>query len=690
MSDYDRDEPGKSQPNPRKEQGDGQGPNPMPPPGGRFIWVLFFFLLMFGVIAFISQTKKNKLQTLKLSEFYNRLDNVKTARISRSAITGEYRKQSEAKTEYIVDILDMQGDEVEEAVRKYNDGKEEALQVSYKMERANEFIQFILIQLLPILLILFVLWFLLARQFRGGGGAGGVLSFGKARAKLHTREQSDVKFDDVAGVDEAKEEVQELVEFLKNPGKFKRLGGRIPRGVLLMGPPGCGKTLLARAIAGEAAVPFFSISGSDFIEMFVGVGASRVRDLFRQAKENSPCIIFLDEIDAVGRRRSVDLHGGAAESAQTLNAILVEMDGFGTNDSIIVIAATNRPDVLDPALSRPGRFDRQVDVELADIRGREAILKVHARKYKLAADIDLKVLARGTPGFSGADLEAVLNEAALHATRRGGKSIIMQDCEEARDKVRWGRQKRSRVMTDDLKKTTAFHEAGHALAAKLFKDATPLHKVSIIPQGRALGMTMSLPEEDRYNVTRNELLDEMCVLLAGRVTEEMFFDDIDSGAVSDLSRVTDIARNMVCRWGMSKKLGLVYHDYDDPLYAEHEVSRKRGVSEATAVLIDEEIAAIISNAYERITKRLQEHRAVLERLANELLKYEVLYAADVDLIIEGKELVRPVTNGDEVADEEADASDETKVDSDSDADIASTKKTPDSLENPSDDEDLVV
>ena len=648
MSEYNRrgNEDRRRQGPQRDEEGQTPGPHPPGPPGGRFIWVLFFGLLAFGLVYLFRQTQTAGQEEITLSDFDSRLDEIQTAVISRGSVTGEYRTTTDSEPrEYRVVIQEEQGEEVAKMLRDYNADKPEEARIEYKMERANQFLQFLLIQLLPIVLLLLIIWFFLARQFRGAGGAGSVLSFGKARARLHSKEKSDVKFDDVAGVEEAKEEVMELVEFLKNPPDLKRLGGRIPRGVLLVGPPGCGKTLLARAIAGEADVPFFSISGSDFIEMFVGVGASRVRDLFRQAKENSPCIIFLDEIDAVGRRRTIDLHGASAESAQTLNAILVEMDGFDTDDNIIVIAATNRPDVLDPALRRPGRFDRQVDMDLPDIRGREAILKVHARKYKLASDVDMKVLARGTPGFSGADLEAMLNEAALIATRKGKRSVGMADCEEARDKVRWGRQKRSLVMSDEVKKITAYHESGHAITAKLLPKATPLHKVSIIPQGRALGLTMSLPEQDRLLVMRQEMLDQICVSLAGRVTEEMFFNDVDSGSENDLNHATDIARNMVCRWGMSESLGPVsYHEYDEPVFTGPEPRRGRGFSEATAIKIDSEIERIMRECDERVRGLLRERRDEVERVAEALLKYEVLYAADVDKLLAGEELTRPVGN----------------------------------------------
>jgi cell division protease FtsH len=511
-----------------------------------------------------------------------------------------------------------------------------------------------LLNILPILLIVLFLWFFLARQFRSAGGAGGVLSFGKSRARLHSKEKSGITFDQVAGVEEAKEEVLELVDFLKNPPKFRRLGGRIPRGTLLVGAPGCGKTLLAKAIAGEAEVPFFSISGSDFIEMFVGVGASRVRDLFRQAKENAPCIIFLDEIDAVGRRRAVDLHGASAEGAQTLNAILVEMDGFETDDNVIVIAATNRPDVLDPALRRPGRFDRTIMVDMPDMRGREAILRVHARKYKLASDIDLKTIARGTPNFSGAELEALLNEAALIATRADKKAVGMEDMEEARDKVRWGRQRRSLTMTELDRQITAYHEGGHAMTAKLLDEAEPLHKVSIIPQGMALGMTMSLPEQDRYHIARKQLNAEICVMMAGRVAEEMFCDDITSGAQNDLDRATDLARRMVCRWGMSEELGPVsYNDRDETSYFGDMRVRNRSISEATALRIDEEVAKVIRSAYARCRDLLEAHRDTVDKVARALLVHETLYAKDVDDIYAGKTIERKGEEDEETTEEKA-------------------------------------
>src|SRR5216110_2462338 len=435
----------------------------------------------------------------------------------------------------------------------------------------------LLVSWLPFIALIGV-WIFLSRQMQGAGGKA--LGFGKSRAKLLTEAHGRVTFEDVAGVDEAKQDLQEIVEFLRDPGKFQRLGGRIPRGVLLVGPPGTGKTLLARAIAGEANVPFFTISGSDFVEMFVGVGASRVRDMFEQAKKNAPCIIFIDEIDAVGRHRGAGLGGGNDEREQTLNQLLVEMDGFEANEGVILIAATNRPDVLDPALLRPGRFDRQITVNLPDVRGREAILKVHAKNVKLAPSVDLSVIARGTPGYSGAELANLLNEAALLAASTNKKAVSMVELEEARDKVRWGRERRSMAMTDEDKKFTAWHEAGHALVNVLLKHTHPLHKVTIIPRGQALGATMYLPKDDILNRRRKELLDIIAVTMAGRIAEEIVSDDISSGATGDIQGSTAIARRMVCEWGMSEKMGMVeYGEHEDYVFLGRDISRARDYSE---------------------------------------------------------------------------------------------------------------
>ena len=491
--------------------------------------------------------------------------------------------------------------------------------------------------LLPMLLIFALFYFIFIRQMRQSGADGGVLSFGKSRAKLATK-KTGVTFDDVAGIDEAKAELTEIIEFLKDPKRFQRLGGRIPRGVLLVGPPGSGKTLLAKAIAGEADVPFYSISGSDFVEMFVGVGASRVRDLFRQAKESSPCLIFLDEIDAVGRRRGHGWGGGHDEREQTLNAILVEMDGFDTSDSVILLAATNRPDILDPALRRPGRFDREVTVDLPDIKGRQAILDVHARRVKLAEGVDLKILARGTPMFSGADLEAIINESAILAAMKNKEAVEIDDLEEARDKIAWGRQKRSRVMAEEDKRVSAYHEGGHALMTKLLPDAEALHKVTIIPRGRALGATMYLPERDRYNESRKRALAAITVLFGGRVAEELFCDDISSGAANDIKRATDIVRMMVREWGMSDKIGPINYSHSEEKMFGGEVMVAHEYSEATAIEIDDEIKRIIAECFDRARKLLQDNRDACERIAEALLLHEVLSADDVALLIEGKEL----------------------------------------------------
>ncbi|MFH0910870.1 MAG: ATP-dependent zinc metalloprotease FtsH, partial [Planctomycetota bacterium] len=464
-------------------------------------------------------------------------------------------------------------------------------------------------------------------------------NFGRSRHRISTRELTNVTFNDVAGIDEAKEEVGELIEFLKNPKRFQRLGARIPRGVLLVGEPGCGKTLLAKAIAGEADVPFFSISGSDFVEMFVGVGASRVRDLFEQAKESAPCIIFLDEIDAVGRKRGMGFSGGHDEREQTLNAILVEMDGFETNESIIVMAATNRPDVLDPALLRPGRFDRRIFVDLPDLKGREEILKVHGRNVVLAKEIELHRLARGTPGFSGADLESLINEAALLAAMKNKKKIDMEDLEEARDKVRWGREKRSRVTTEEDRKITATHEAGHALVNQILKDVSPLHKVTIIQRGQALGATLQLPEKDEVNISRKRVLGDLRLLLAGRAAEEALCDDITSGAASDLERASRIVRAMICEWGMSDALGLVhYGERVPPSFFSESANSEHVFSEATAQQIDAEVRRIIDTAYADSRKIIEEHRQELIAIRDALLEFEVLTAEDVQEILAGNGL----------------------------------------------------
>ena len=497
-----------------------------------------------------------------------------------------------------------------------------------------------LISFLPIALFLLVLYFLFRQQIRMAGK--GALNFGKSKARMLARDKNKITFRDVAGVEEAKDEVQELVEFLRDPKKFQKLGGRIPKGVLLVGPPGTGKTLLARAIAGEADVPFFSISGSDFVEMFVGVGASRVRDMFEQGKKSAPCIIFIDEIDAVGRHRGHGVGGGHDEREQTLNALLVEMDGFDTQEGVIIIAATNRPDVLDPALLRPGRFDRQITVNLPDVKGREEILRVHSKKVKLAEGVDLQVVARGTPGYSGAELANVINEAALLAARRGLKGITLSELEEARDKVRWGKERRSLSMSEKEKTNTAYHEAGHALLLELLPHTEPLHKVTIIPRGPSLGSTMWLPEEDKYTNRKNELLAGLAVSMGGRVAEEIVFGDITNGARGDIKMGTAIARRMVCEWGMSEKMGMVeYGEHEDYVFLGRDISRARDYSEATAEQIDQEVRRLLDEAYQTAKQTLTAHRNTLEVIAKALLEYESLDGAQIKEIVEHGRLINP-------------------------------------------------
>ena len=504
----------------------------------------------------------------------------------------------------------------------------------FKETEATQIWPTFLFTIAPWLLIGAFFWFFIFRPMRQAGGAGGVLSFGRSRARLYTPETANITFADVAGIQEAQEEVREIIEFLSNPTKFQRLGGRIPRGVMLIGPPGCGKTLLAKAIAGEAGVPFFAISGSDFVEMFVGVGASRVRDLFTQAKEKSPCLIFLDEIDAVGRRRGSGLGGGHDEREQTLNAILVEMDGFETDKGIIVVAATNRPDVLDPALLRPGRFDRQISIDLPDVKGREAILNVHARRVKLSPSVDISILARGTPGFSGAELEAVINESAIAAAMHEREWVTQPDLEEARDKVRWGRSRRSRVMTDEEKEALAYHEAGHALTHLLLPESEPLHKVTIIPRGQSLGSTMFLPERDRYIYPQTWLLTEITTLYAGRIAEEMSTGDLSTGATDDIKRATDLARRMVTQFGMSELGPLSFGDEEDTIFLGREITRHRDHSDETSRRIDKAVQTISKDCYERAEAILSENRENLEKLAKALFRFETLSAEEVAIVLD--------------------------------------------------------
>ncbi len=511
----------------------------------------------------------------------------------------------------------------------------------FEIKKANTLLMGLLINLLPILLIGAVIWFVFIRQIKMAGK--GALSFGKSKARLLAKEKNKTTFKDVAGVEEAQEEVSELVEYLKDPKKFQKLGGRIPKGVLMVGPPGTGKTLLAKAIAGEADAAFFSISCSDFVEMFVGVGASRVRDMFEQARKATPCLIFIDEIDAVGRSRGHGLGGGNDEREQTLNALLVEMDGFDTQEGIIIIAATNRPDVLDPALLRPGRFDRQITVNLPDVRGREGILKVHAKNVKLAPAVDLSVIARGTPGYSGAELANLLNEAALLAARTNKKSVGMAELEEARDKVRWGRERRSLAMTDEDKKYTAWHEAGHALVNVMLKHTHPLHKVTIIPRGQSLGSTMSLPKNDVLSRRRKEMLDMIAVTMAGRIAEEIVSGDISTGASGDIQQATTLARAMVCQWGMSDKMGMVQYGNDDEyIFLGREMTRGKIYSEFTAQEIDAEVKRINDEAYKVARDIIDTHRDKLELIASMLLEYETLDGTQVDEIVQTGRMTPPV------------------------------------------------
>jgi cell division protease FtsH len=499
-------------------------------------------------------------------------------------------------------------------------------------------------------LLLIAVWIYLMRQMQGGGSGRGALSFGKSRARMLSEDQVRVTFNDVAGVDEAKEEVKELVDFLRDPGKFQKLGGKIPRGVLMVGPPGTGKTLLAKAIAGEAKVPFFTISGSDFVEMFVGVGASRVRDMFEQAKKHAPCIIFIDEIDAVGRHRGAGLGGGHDEREQTLNQLLVEMDGFEGNEGVIVIAATNRPDVLDPALLRPGRFDRQVVVPLPDVRGREQILKVHMRKVPIADDVKPSILARGTPGFSGADLANLVNEAALFAARVNKRLVDMAEFEKAKDKIMMGAERRSMVMSESEKRLTAYHEAGHAIVGRSVPSHDPVYKVTIIPRGRALGVTMFLPEEDRLSYSKERLESSIASLFGGRLAEELVFgqESVTTGASNDIERVTEIARNMVTRWGLSERLGpMTYSDDEGEVFLGHSITQHKMVSDSTAHVIDEEVRKIVDRNYARARSILEEHMTKLHVMADALIKYETLDSEQIDDIMAGKQPRTPQNWDDE-------------------------------------------
>ncbi len=567
------------------------------------------------------------------SEFMGKVDNgqVKEATLYLSPnsyeLEGEYREPANQKFHMTV-FKESAPDLTKAFIAK-------SVPFKVKEVRSSSDWIFMLVNILPLILLVGFCLFLM-RQMQAGGNKA--LSFGKSRARLLSAQQKKATFKDVAGAEEAKEELQEIIEFLKDPQKFQKLGGRIPKGVLLVGPPGTGKTLLARAIAGEANVPFFSISGSDFVEMFVGVGASRVRDLFEQGKKNAPCIIFIDEIDAVGRHRGAGLGGGHDEREQTLNALLVEMDGFETNEGVILIVATNRPDVLDPALLRPGRFDRRVVVARPDVKGREEILRVHTRKVPVGDDVDLSIIARGTPGLSGADLANLVNEAALWAARQSRKFVAMSDFEMSKDKVLMGVERRSMILSDEEKKNTAFHEAGHALVAEMTPGADPVHKVTIIPRGMALGLTMQLPIDDKHTYTKEHLEAILAVLMGGRSAEEIFLGHITTGAGNDIERATDLARNMVCEWGMSQLCPLAYGKKEEAIFLGREIAQHRDFSEDTAVQIDKEVKRLVNVAYDSAKSVLQSNRETLERIALALLDREVLDANEVKLIIEGKPL----------------------------------------------------
>ena len=564
-------------------------------------------------------------ELLTYSEFYQEVKagNVRSVTIAGNQITGKLRGDEDLRTtipsDYpgIIDVL-----------------QEAGVAIEVKESNTPAWLSF-LINASPFIL-LFGFWIFMMRQMQAGGNKA--LSFGKSRARLLTSQQKKITFKDVAGVDEAKEELQEVIEFLREPQKFQKLGGRIPKGVLLVGPPGTGKTLLARAIAGEANVPFFSISGSDFVEMFVGVGASRVRDLFEQGKKSAPCIIFMDEIDAVGRHRGAGLGGGHDEREQTLNQLLVEMDGFDSNEGVILIAATNRPDVLDPALLRPGRFDRRVVVNRPDVRGREGILRVHTRKVPLANDVDLHVLARGSPGFSGADLANLVNEAALFAARQNRKVVTMHDFELAKDRVMMGAERRSMLLTDEEKKNTAYHEAGHALVAAMVPHADPIHKVTIIPRGAALGVTMQLPLDDKHTYTKDFLEGRLAILMGGRIAEQMFLDHTTTGAGNDIEQATEMARQMVCEWGMSALGPLTFGKKEEQIFLGREIAQHRDYSEATAIRIDAEVTNLVETAHDQAKKIITDHSDALVRMAEALLEREVLDGDDVRALVEGREL----------------------------------------------------
>ncbi|WP_235532879.1 ATP-dependent zinc metalloprotease FtsH [Sphingomonas sp. Leaf412] len=626
----DKDRPGNSGPNSGGDNNGGGGGNPWLK--SLLIWVGILFALALVVTVFDGKSTTATGNTIAYSAFLDKVDEgtVKDVNVSRDMISGTLSSGDKFRTYPVQDSGLM------DRLRKAN------VEVAGKPEESPSIWMVLLYQSLPFLLFLGIAFFVL-RQMQKGGGAGGAMGFGKSRAKMLTQKEGKVTFADVAGIDEAREELEEVVEFLKDPSKFARLGGKIPKGALLVGSPGTGKTLLARAIAGEAGVPFFTISGSDFVEMFVGVGASRVRDMFEQAKKSAPCIVFIDEIDAVGRHRGAGLGNGNDEREQTLNQLLVEMDGFEANEGIIIVAATNRPDVLDPALLRPGRFDRQVVVPRPDIDGRVKILEVHMKKVPLAPDVDARVIARGTPGFSGADLANLVNEAALTAARKGKRLVASAEFEEAKDKVMMGAERRSMVMTEDEKRMTAYHEAGHAVVAMHEPASDPIHKATIIPRGRALGMVMRLPERDSYSYHRDKMYANLAVAMGGRVAEEIIFgyDKVSSGASGDIQYATGLARDMVTKWGMSDKVGPV--DYAQPegeSFLGYSSSQPTHMSNETAKLIDAEIKDIVEGGLRRAKHVLTEHIDQLHGLAGALLEFETLSGDEIKKLIAGEEIDR--------------------------------------------------
>ncbi|MBO5659281.1 MAG: ATP-dependent zinc metalloprotease FtsH [Duodenibacillus sp.] len=591
------------------------------------VWALIAFVL-FTVFRQFSGSREADLQQDQIS-YTQFMTDAKAGKVRRVDVQG--RQLTVTPTEGAKYQITSPGD-----LWMVDDLRKNGVQVFGKAEEGPSFLETIFVSWFPMILLIGV-WIFFMRQMQGGG-KGGAFSFGKSKARMLDDTSNKVRFADVAGCDEAKEEVQEVVDFLRDPSRFQRLGGHIPRGILLVGSPGTGKTLLAKAIAGEAGVPFFSISGSDFVEMFVGVGAARVRDMFENAKKNSPCIIFIDEIDAVGRQRGAGLGGGNDEREQTLNQMLVEMDGFETGSNVIVIAATNRPDVLDPALMRPGRFDRQVVVPLPDIRGREHILNVHMRKIPVGTDVRPDIIARGTPGFSGADLANLVNEAALFAARRNGRVVEMGDFELAKDKIMMGAERRSMVMTEDERRNTAYHESGHALVAKLLPKSDPVHKVTIIPRGRALGVTMQLPEEDRYAYDSQYMLTRIAILFGGRIAEEVFMNQMTTGASNDFERATQMARDMVTRYGMTKAMGvMVYAENEGEVFLGRSVTKTTHISEKTMQAIDAEIRRLLEEQYNLARRLIEENRDKMEAMAQALLKWETIDADQIDDIMAGRE-----------------------------------------------------